>query len=81
MRRAVLVLLAVAAVLVVAAGAVVAADSTTCEADGGGCAGTREADTMTGSFASDLPLSTGNGQIAGLEGNDAIEVGTGQDAV
>lgn len=48
MRRAVLVLLAVAAVLVVAAGAVVAANSTTCEADGGGCVGTREADTMTG---------------------------------
>ena len=81
MRRAVLVLLAVAAVLVVAAGAVVAADSTTCEADGRGCVGTCEADTMTGSSASDLPFSTGNDQLAGLEGNDAIEIGTGQDTV
>lgn len=43
--------------------------------------GTCEADTMTGSSASDLPFSTGNDQLAGLEGNDAIEIGPGQDTV
>jgi Ca2+-binding RTX toxin-like protein len=70
MRRAVLLLLAVATVLVVLAGAVVAADST---CDGGGCVGTRGTDTITGSSGDDL--------IAGLEGNDTINSGFGRDVV
>jgi Ca2+-binding RTX toxin-like protein len=70
MRRAVLLLLAVATVLVVLAGAVVAADST---CDGGGCVGTRGTDTITGSSGDDL--------IAGLEGNDTINSGSGRDVV
>lgn len=61
MKRAVVLLVVVAAVLAMAGGVALALDK---GCTGGDCVGTREADTLTG--------STNVDRIVGMEGNDTI---------
>jgi Ca2+-binding RTX toxin-like protein len=71
MRRAILLLMLVAAVLALTGGAVLAVDKTCFGSD---CVGTRGADKITSS-------SNGPNNIAGMEGNDIITSGVFHDDI
>jgi Ca2+-binding RTX toxin-like protein len=71
MRRAILLLMLVAAVLALTGGAVLAVDKTCFGSD---CVGTRGADKITSS-------SNGPNNIAGMEGNDIITSGVFHDGI
>jgi Ca2+-binding RTX toxin-like protein len=71
MRRAILLLVLVAAVLALSGGAVLAVDKTCFGSD---CVGTRGADKITSS-------SNGPNNIAGMEGNDIITSGVFHDGI
>ena len=71
MRRAILLLVLVAAVLALTGGAVLAVDKTCFGSD---CVGTRGADKITSS-------SNGPNNIAGMEGNDIITSGVFHDEI